>query len=228
MEETKVQKLPIVTKQEFIKNKKINYKNYVILVLFSNFQDVNENTEIGFEDCYDVDRYVYEDKVLKNKNEIEEMSNTKIETFIKTSRKIAKITNGEMVGIRKIKKSGKIVYDLFTSSHLFVTIEEDILRIMCNTLNSNSIKIYCFLKWRLMKGGDIITRKEIAENIGLSSKSHKNLQLVSDCTNLLEKIYLIERKRIKLSSANSNEYDYRTHYELVNYEIWKQKWVLKE
>lgn len=228
MKEIKVQKLPIVTKQDFIKNKKINYKNYAILVLFSNFQDANENTEIGFEDCYDVDRYVYEDKVLKNKNEIEEMSNTKIETFIKTSRKIAKITNGEMVGVRKIKKSGKIVYDLFTSSNLFVTIEEDILRIMCNTLSSNSIKIYCFLKWRLMEGGDIITRKEIAENIGLSSKSHKNLQMITDCTNLLEKIYLIKRKRVKLPSADFNEYDYRTYYELVNYEIWKQKWVLKE
>ena len=79
-----------------------------------------------------------------------------------------------------------------------------------------------------MEGGDIITRKEIAENIGLSSKSHKNLQMITDCTNLLEKIYLIERKRIKLPSADSNEYDYRTHYELVNYEIWKRKWILKE
>ena len=38
------QKLPIVTEQKFMKNKKINYNNYAILILFSKFQDIHENT----------------------------------------------------------------------------------------------------------------------------------------------------------------------------------------
>ena len=223
------QKLPIVTEQKFMKNKKINYNNYAILILFSKFQDIHENTEEGFEGCYDSDRYIYEDRgIIKNKEEIEEMSNTKIETFIKTSRKIAKITNGEMVGVRRLKKSGKVVYDLYTSTHKFVTIEDDILRVMCNGFSSNTIKIYCFLKWRLenYKDGDYITRKEIAENIGLSSKANKNLQLIKDCTKILENNFLIKRTTINLSSANGN-YNYRTLYELVDYETWREKWYSK-
>ena len=223
------QKLPIVTEQKFMKNKKINYNNYAILILFSKFQDIHENTEEGFEGCYDSDRYIYEDRgIIKNKEEIEEMSNTKIETFIKTSRNIAKITNGEMVGVRRLKKSGKVVYDLYTSTHKFVTIEDDILRVMCNSLSSNSIKIYCFLKWKLREEDKIITRKEIAENIGLSSKSHKNLQMISDCTKVLEELHLIKKDRIKLPSVDGNEYDYRTRYELVDYEDWRKIWYSKK
>lgn len=227
MEENKVQLLPIATKQNFMKDKKINYNNYAILVLFSNFQDVNDNLEEGFEGVYDDDRYIYENKILKNKEEIEEMSNTKIETFIKTSRKIAKITNNEMIGVRRLKKTGKVVYDLFKGNY-FVRIEEDILRVMCNGFSSNTIKIYCFLKWRLEnhRDGDYITRKEIAENIGLSSKANKNLQLIKDCSKILENNFLIKRTTINLPSANGS-YNYRTLYELVDYETWREKWYSK-
>lgn len=228
MEEDKVQLLPIVTKQKFMQDKKINYKNYAILVLFSNFQDINENTEEGFEGVYDTERYVYENKIIKNKAEVESMSKTKIETFIKTSRKIAKMTNGEMVGVRRLKKSGKIVYDLF-KGNLYVKIEEDILRVMCNGFSSNTIKIYCYLKWRLRdkKDGEYITRKQIAENIGLSPNSHKNLQLVKDCTKILDNNFLIKKETISLPSIDGKDYNYRTLYELVDYETWREKWYSK-
>ena len=222
----KVQKLPIITEQKFMKNKKINYSNYAILVLFSNFQDVNENTEEGFEGVYDTERYIYENKIIKNKIEIEEMSKTKIDTFIRNSRKIAKITNGEMVGVRRLKKSGKIVYDLFKGNMLFVEIEEDLLRVMCNLLSGNAIKVYCFLKWKLREGGCIITRKEIAENIGLSSKSRSSLKEISDITEGLYKLDLIVKDKINISQDNEG-YNYRNYYELVKYEDWIKLWNKK-
>ena len=64
----KINKFPIISKQEYMQDKKVNFLNYCILVYFSNFQDNNDIE--NFDGTYDMHRYIYEDKILKNSSSI--------------------------------------------------------------------------------------------------------------------------------------------------------------
>ena len=64
--------MPIPSDKRYTSTKGVNMLNYGILTYFSNFQN-NHDVE-GF-DSYDTDRYIYENKVLKNKELVEQYSN---------------------------------------------------------------------------------------------------------------------------------------------------------
>ena len=86
----KVNRFPIVSEQEYMQDKKVNFLNYCILVYFSNYQgDYNMK---NFDGTFDMHRYIYEDKILKNKEAIEQYSKTKVQTFIKNVKKIASLS----------------------------------------------------------------------------------------------------------------------------------------
>lgn len=217
--EEKINRFPISSEQEYMKDKKVNYLNYCILVYFSNYQDLYDTFGKG---DYDRHRYIYEDKILKNKEEIEHYSKTKIQTFIRNAKKLATISDGEMVSVTKTNE-GKIIYKI-ERPNKFILIEEKILRVLINFCSMNAIKTYVFLKWRCREHGCIISRKEICENIGLSSNSKRQLQEITDITKGLQKLGLISRKTITNVSTDGKDYNRSTYYELISFEGWEKYW----
>ena len=120
----KINKFPIVSKQKYMQDKKVNFLNYCILVYFSNYQ--SDNRVKNFDGTFDMHRYIYEDKILKNKDVIEQYSKTKIKTFVKNVKKLANISNGEVVSVKETN-DGKIVYAI-NKTDRYILIEEKILR----------------------------------------------------------------------------------------------------
>lgn len=220
MENKKINRFPISSEQEYMKDKKVNFLNYCILVYFSNFQN-NEEVK-NFEGACDTHRYIYEDKILKNKDEIERYSKTKVQTFIRNAKKLATLSNGEMISVGKTNE-GKIVYTI-KKTNKYILIEEKILRILINFCSANAIKTYVFLKWKCRERGYIISRKEICENIGLSASSKRQLQEITDITKGLQKLGLISRKTTTGVSVDGEDYNKSTYYELVPFDKWEKYW----
>lgn len=216
----KINKFPIISKQEYMQDKKVNFLNYCILVYFSNFQDNNDIE--NFDGTYDMHRYIYEDKILKNKDAIEQYSKTKVKTFIKNVKKLADISNGEIVSVKETN-DGKIVYEI-NKTNKYILIEEKILRVLINFCNTNAIKIYVFLKWKCRERGYIISKKEICRNIGLSENSKKQLQEITDITKGLQKLGLIYRKTTTGKSADGETYNRSTYYEIIPFDKWERYW----
>lgn len=220
----KINRFPIVSKQKYMQDKKVNFLNYCILVYFSNYQ--SDNRVKNFDGTFDMHRYIYEDKILKNKDVIEQYSKTKIKTFVKNVKKLANISNGEVISVKETN-DGKIVYAI-NKTDRYILIEEKILRILINFCSTNAIKIYVFLKWRCRERGYIISRKEICENIGLSSNSKKQLQEITDITKGLQNLGLINRKTTTGISVEGEDYNRSTYYEIVPFEKWEKYWDSKE
>ena len=211
--------LPINSEVENVKNKKVNKLNESILVYLSNYQDLHEVEEY---DGFDSDRYIYENKIIKNKDLVEQYSKTKINTFIRNVRKLSKIESG-IISVEQHK--GENVYRI-DKREKYVLIERRILEVLINNCSNPLIKIYIFLKWRVGEKGGIVSRKEIAQNIGYSTKSDIQLkQMVKDIETTLVKLGLVRRQTITLDSMeNGNEYNKATYYEVVPYEEWIQFW----
>ena len=57
---------PITSEQEYMKDKKVNYLNYCILIYYSNFQDTYDNKFDNGD--YDTHRFIYEDQIIKNRD----------------------------------------------------------------------------------------------------------------------------------------------------------------
>lgn len=211
--------MPINSTIENVKNKKVNKLNESILIYFSNYQDLHEVEEY---DGFDSDRYIYENKIIKNKDLVEQYSKTKINTFIRNVRKLSKLESG-IISVEQHK--GENVYRI-NKGEKYVLIERRILEVLINNCSNPLIKIYIFLKWRVGEKGGIVSRKEIAQNIGYSTKSDIQLkQMVKDIETTLVKLGLVRRQTITLDSMeNGNEYNKATYYEVVPYEEWIQFW----
>ena len=211
--------MPINSTIENVKNKKVNKLNESILIYFSNYQDLHEVEEY---DGFDSDRYIYENKIIKNKDLVEQYSKTKINTFIRNVRKLSKLESG-IISVEQHK--GENVYRI-NKGEKYVLIERRILEVLINNCSNPLIKIYIFLKWRVGEKGGIVSRKEIAQNIGYSTKSDIQLkQMVKDIETTLVKLGLVRRQTITLDSMeNGNEYNKATYYEVVPYEEWIKFW----
>lgn len=211
--------LPMNSEKTNVGNKKVNKLNESILIYLSNYQDLHEVEEY---DGYDADRYIYENKIIKNKELVEQYSKTKINTFIRNVRKLSKIESG-IISVEQHKDENVYRVD---KGEKYVLIERKILEVLINSCSNPLIKIYIFLKWRVGTKGGIVSRKEIAENIGYSTKSCEQLhQLSKDIETSLVKLGLIRRQTITLPSMeNGKEYNKATYYEVVPYEEWLQFW----
>lgn len=213
--------LPINSEKINVGNKKVNKLNESILIYLSNFQNEFDVEEYDQSE-YDQDRYIYENRIIKNKELVEQYSKTKINTFIRNVRKLAKIEGG-IISVEQHK--GENIYRI-DKGEKYVLIERRILEVLLNSCSNPLIKVYIFLKWRVGTEGGIVSRKEIAQNIGYSTKSCEQLyQLTKDIDTTLVKLGLIRRQTITLDSMeNGNEYNKATYYEIVPYEEWIQFW----
>ena len=104
-------------------------------------------------------------------------------------------------------------------------IEDEILRVLVNTTNSNVIKTYCILKYLLVKGEKIITREFLLEKIGLTTYE-KNLQMMTDIIDTLTDMHLIKKSYDYEKTIDTNEriiIKTRLKLELTTYEEWKKR-----
>lgn len=213
-------RFPINSKRENLQNKKIDYKTLAIMTLYSNVTPIEMQED---QAAYELYRYLYENKLLKNMSEIEELSGNKKNTIMKNIKKLSRLKEGMVIATNT--PNGICYYIEYRSSEGgdFVTIEDDILKFLINVSNSNVIKTYIFLKFMCKDGAKEIHRQTIAANIGLSTNS-KSLKTISDITFALERFGLIKKvnkyKSILLENGK-RQYTQMNMYELCSYKEWK-------
>lgn len=218
-------KLPINSSKQNMQNKKCNYKTLAIMTLYSNMTPNEITLEQGYEELY---RFVYENKIKNNIIEIENLSHYKQDTIIRNIRKLAKLNKGLITVVNSPK--GIVYYINYRSEKGgdFVTIEEDILKYLIDTGNSNVIKVYILLKYLCRNGKRAVTNEYIAEQIGLNKNSHKNIQSVINIIKSLVNNKLIKKYKnngLTFYDENDNKYKYKTinEYELISYNKWKEE-----
>lgn len=211
--------LPMNSEEIHLSDKKCDYKTLATMMLYSNMTPKEILYEQGLDE---VCRFIYKEKIEKNIVEIESLTKNKKDTIIKNIRKLSKLNNRLVMACKN--KDGKIFYVINyadTEGKKFVTIEEEILRYLIDVGNSNVIKTYILLKYLCKDGERKITRKYIAENIGLSSKSKGNLQTVTNILTSLDRNGLINR-RYEYMNNNTNNKKCNIYYSINSYETWKK------
>lgn len=211
--ERKDLRLPISTYEEYLKN--IDYMTYGIITYFSNRTKAEKSEDTG-----ELFRWIYKNKMIEKQEEIEKLSKNKFNTVMKNVRKLAKMENNLVVA--KNSDNGIVYYiNYYTMPHgYYVTIHEEILRYLLDVGNSNVIKTYVFLKYRCAKGKTKITRKEIAEAIGLSPNSDNNLKsitniIISLCRNALVKKFYEYTTEVDLNTKKEISKRY-CFYEIID------------
>ena len=216
--------LPINSEVENVKNKRVSKLNESILIYLSNFQNEFDVEEYDQSE-YDQDRYIYENRIIKNKELVEQYSKTKINTFIRNVRKLAKIEGG-IISVEQHK--GENIYRI-DKGEKYVLIERKILEVLIDVFSNNAIKTYIFLHWRVGTKGGIVSRKEIAQNIGMSTSGQRQLTEITNIIKSLENNGLIRKELITLDSMeNGNKYNRACFYEVVPYEEWIKFWNRKD
>lgn len=214
-ENDKIIKFPVSTDEKNMKNKKCDYKTYCLMTLLSKYTE-GENH-----------RYLYEDDIILNKNNVEELSKTKVETIKRNMKKISKLENNLVVA--KLI-DGRIVYIINYKNEdgrKYVTVEEDILKRLVTNLNSRTIKTYMLLKYRCST--DKFTRiikENININIGLNSKTGTNRKSLDITFDLLRDMDLIEKytKQEKIKNKDGKiVYTTINYIRLLSYEEYKIK-----
>jgi hypothetical protein len=208
----KIVKFPITSNEKYLKDKKCNYKILGLLTLLSKHTK-GENH-----------RYIYHKDVMLNKDMLETLSGNKMDAIIKTIKKLIKL-EGDLI-IAKTTENG-IIYQinfLDKNGRKYVLIEEKILKKIMTFTNNNVLKVYILLKYRCGYDGRIITRDDICTNIGLSPKSHKNLQVITQMLTGLEQVGLIEINNIydKILKDGKEQMRKLLKISIVKYEDWEK------
>lgn len=219
MSEKDITKFPIASSDEYLKDKAVDYKTLSLMTLYSNLNP--PKLDQGIEEFY---RYLYRNKLTSNQEEIEQLSNAKMNTILKNVKRLTKLEN-RLVTFDNTEHG--IVYYINYTNELgvdYVTIPEDMLKFLINTSNSNTIKTYILMKYMCRDKGKIMTREYIAGKIGLSAKSHNSLLTISHITKSLENNHFIKKKVV----YNTHTIDGREvtkqsiEYSVVEREEWKQ------
>ena len=204
-------KYAVPTDEKYMKNKQINYVPIIIPLPYSRYKKGEKH------------RYSYESELYKNKDEIEFLSGRKIETIIKNLRKISKMDspldvkeiNGEMTYILNYKNE---------QGRKYVLIEEQILKSLFSTSNHNKIKIYLILKYRCDASKFTrITRKSLADAIGLNANSENTLTRIGIILKSLAKekyIEIVERYDNQIDEKGKVTYSRNKYIRLCTYEEW--------
>lgn len=204
--------------EKYMKNKKCDYKTLAIMMLYSNMTPIEEQEENG---TYEEYRYLYKNKIIKFTEEIEGLSENKINTILKNIRKLSQLDDGSLVSACK-NAEGEIYYVINycngDKGNKYVTIEEDMLRVLTSACNSNMIKIYILLKYMCGNGERKITREYIAEQIGINTNK-KGKQIISDCTKVLSASGFIKKRKVY---KNDSEVNCDIYYSINSYEEWKE------
>lgn len=177
-------KLPMPT--HCLGDKKYCAKEYAGLMSMSN-KNLNENH-----------RYLY-----KNKIDMEELAKElgigkktlqkNINKLIKLEYNILEVKNTDVGVVYKLNYGEKKNNSEYTK---YVTIHHQILKVLANTFNSNTIKLYCLLNYMTDETSfKPMTNVWLAEQIGLSSKSKNNLDVITDIATQLELCGFIETRK---------------------------------
>ena len=201
-----------------LSDKKFNAKIYGVLNLESNYNKL------------DTHRYVYQNKI----NIEEKAKELKIgkSTLYRNIKQLSKLDYQVVTlentpnGIAYILRYCTVNEDLEINN--FVNIDGSILRILVNVYSNEAIKVYCLLK-RLANEVTYtqISKTYILDQIGLCSKSNKNLQLLTDITNELELSGFIStiKEPITCCDKNTNNLISKTvkKYRICTIEEFKNK-----
>lgn len=211
--------LPISSYDDYLQNLKY-YMEYGIITYYSNFK---KQDDFGNETLF---RYVYENKLKDNQEQIEKISKKKFTTVLKNIRKLVKMDNNLVVASNS--PSG-IVYTINYSTEphgYYVTIHHEILKYLLDTSNEDALKLYVFMCYRCKKGETKITLKEMADAIGLSPNSKDNLQKITNITmsfddNLIKKRYVYET----VYDEDTNKFKTKKfcYYTIMTYEQFKDR-----
>lgn len=177
--------VPLPSSPEILANKDIPIRTYALLMLYSNWggSKLNNNT-----------RYLYDNKLSDNINEILSQLNISRNTFRKHLQNLRKYSKS----IFKPKMvNNELVYMLTPNDHEgknFILIDsETLLRLICH-YNENCIRIYIILCYVCRNGPTKITHECLSCSIGNSSNSRR---LVYNAANNLESLNFIAIERIK-------------------------------
>ena len=211
--------LPISSYDDYLQNLKY-YMEYGIITYYSNFK---KQDDFGNEALF---RYVYENKLKDNQEQIEKISKKKFATVLKNIRKIVKMDNNLVVASNS---PNGIVYTINYSTEphgYYVTIHHEILKYLLDTSNEDALKLYVFMCYRCKKGETKITLKEMANAIGLSPNSKDNLQKITNITmsfddNLIKKRYVYET----VYDEDTNKFKTKKfcYYTIMTYEQFKDR-----
>lgn len=193
--------IPISSNEKYLKNKSINYNIYLKLLYLSNFdKDKILDFMVEFEGK-EKSRFLYRNKLTDNKEATEKFFDKNIQTIDRN------LNTLEQMGlIEKLRAKGKRVYVIYysTNKRKFVRLSSRATTTLLN-YDSNTIKIYVLLKYMCKDVEKQITREYIAENIGLSSRSKKTLQMITNSLASLQNEGLI---KIRTVSDGKKKYNY--------------------
>lgn len=180
---TRPKKLPDSEKKEFfefpmpsndkvISDKDIDIKTYGIMMINSNWGGKLEGT-----------RYIYEETLNNQINEICDVCNISKRTF---KRHLSKLKKCNVNILQPITVKGKLAYLLNYScdeGKNFVTIDNIALRKLCNAYSENTLRLYIIFKYMCRDVAERhITQECLCEKIGLSYKSR---MIITDCVDAL-------------------------------------------
>lgn len=207
-------KFPVSSKKEYMQDKKIDYKALSIATLYSKMKPKEILYELGEDELF---RYTYQNKLKENKVEIEEFSNLKIPTIIKTINKLSNLDNN-LINSYKTDLNEVVYYINYCTldENQYVLIEEEILKKLISIGNTSLIKTYILLKYLCKNSYKRISRKFIASNIGLSA-TKSSLDIITDITNTLVDNNLISKKYINMTSNKIY-----IEYKVNSYEEWSK------
>ena len=207
-------KFPISSKKEYMQDKKIDYKSLSVVTLYSKMKPKEILYELGEDELF---RYTYQNKLKENKVEIEEFSNLKIATIIKTINKLSKLDNN-LINLYKTDLNEVVYYINYCTldENQYVLIEEEILKKLISIGNTSLIKTYILLKYLCKNSYKRISRKFIASNIGLST-TKSSLDIITDITNTLVDNNLIFKKYIN-TTINKSYIEYKVN----SYDEWSK------
>lgn len=212
--------VPMPTRKDVITDKKFNYELLGEIILISNRKtEFLEGIDISDAEQH---RYIYEkgtNSILSNKDFLERISKTKFKT-IKTNLKKLANANNEVVSYCQDEK-GRAYYKImpYTTTNIngkeipqYVRIDSRILEYLCNVYNSNAIKVYCVLLWKLWDNEKKcyvkkqLTYDWLLKQIGLSgSNGGKNSKMLSDILENFKDVGLIKRSEAIITEEKKGE-----------------------
>ncbi len=208
-------KYAVRSEDVYMKNKNCNYNDYSILNYMSK-RNPNEKH-----------RYIYRKDIQDNRIMIEELSGKKIENYFKSINKIIKL--GNLIVPKEI--NGEAVYIINnkdTNNRKYVLLEKDVMRYLIDTGNKYLTKLYVLLKYRCnTKTYTKISRKDMAESIGLSPNSGSTLTKITNLIVRLNNDNLIKSYTEydnKINSHGNIEFARHINIKLTTYGYWKDKY----
>ena len=160
-----------------LSDKHFNYKTLGIMSLYS----------IPYDGYILLNRFV----LLDHASEVEQLSNLKINTILRSMRKLA--ANDDLIKQRK-GELGHICYVISTNQS--VKVNKDILKQLINVGDNNLIKTYLFLVSQCNRyEKKVMPNQLIAQSIGLSPASNNSLQTITNMTNKLNELGLIQKTK---------------------------------